>query len=106
MIYWNKCLTFQADFKNGNLSGGRGSLGHLKLVFVLFSYRSRARSFVFKSHGWRHQCTELRLTSRRGEGDAVGSVSATLLRRAGMGPFGVALLEFNMCRPVARLPKL
>lgn len=78
----------------------------MKLVFVLFPYRNRARGFVFKSHGWRLQRTELRLASRRRDGDAVGSVSAALLRRAGLGPFGVLLLEFNMCRPLARLPKL
>lgn len=43
---------FQADSKTGNESGGRGFLWDPRLVFVLFSQKSKTRRFVFKSHWW------------------------------------------------------
>lgn len=54
LIYWIKCWAFQADFKNGNESGGRECLWDLKLVFVLFSQKNKVRRFVLKSLWWKH----------------------------------------------------
>ena len=52
---------FQASFKNGNGSGGRGLLWDPKLVFALFSQKSKVRRLVLKSPWW----TVLRFVSRR-----------------------------------------